>query len=127
MGNLNARPDIVNVDGYQGDSLALTVNVLDSSGAVYDLTGLEGVMTIRRHVADLEQVVAAEAPAVIADPLTGVAVFNFDGETMQPLRGSYTYDAEFRATDNTSDRRTLVAGMLNVRGDVTQPVEVNPV
>ena len=122
MTKLNARPEIVNIDAYQGDEFVLTVNVVDSDGAVFDLTDYEAGMTIRQHIADLDPVIAAEAAGVIADPPTGVVVFTFDGTVMQPLRGDYTYDAEVRPTANTSARRTVVAGQLKIRGDVTQPV-----
>ncbi len=120
--NLDAGPNIVNIDAYQGDEFVLTVTVLDPDGAVFDLTDYEAGMTIRQHIADLDPVIAAEAAGVIADPATGVVVFTFDGGTMQPLRGDYTYDAEVRPTANTSARRTVVAGQLKMRGDVTQPV-----
>ncbi len=124
MAKLDARPSIVNIDAYQGDQFELTVNVVDPAGDPFDLTDYDARMTIRQHIADLAPTITAETEGTTATPASGVVVFSFDGDVMQPLRGSYTYDAEVYPSGNLSGRRTVVAGMLDVAGDVTQPAVV---
>lgn len=106
--------DTVYVNQVRGDTFHLMVELADGNRNPVDVTG----WTWRCDLADAAGVVAA-VDVDTADAVIGVLQLAMTAATTAGLAlGDYAFDLE--ATDPTPNTRTLVAGRVRVREDVTQ-------
>lgn len=84
----------------EGNDAALTANLTDVNGAVYDATGCSFVFTVKAEMDDAAIVIQKFSPAQgidITQAAAGIIVINFVGADTGLKSGVYYYD--FRMTD----------------------------
>jgi hypothetical protein len=108
-----SNSDAVNVAIIRGDTLRLAVD-LDAESGDIDVTGWSFLCQLR----DAAGGVAATMSTEVLDALKGILQLSLTpGQTGALAPADYAWDLQ--AQDTAADVRTLVAGKLRVRADVS--------
>lgn len=101
----------------QGSTFTASVNVQDTNGDAFDLTGYSANSQMRKSYSSST---AYTFSATIADdPTTGVVNLSLPATTTSNIpEGRYVYDVEIVASDSTVTR--VIEGIITVLPEVTK-------
>lgn len=101
----------------QGTTFTASVNVQDSAGNAFDLTGYSAYSQMRRSYSSTT---AYNFTVTIADdPTTGVVNLSLPANITSGItEGRYVYDVELVASDSTVTR--VIEGIITVLPEVTK-------
>jgi hypothetical protein len=108
---------------YRGDDESITVEVQDDLGAAVNITGRTYTAQIRKNTS-LTAPVLAEFDCTITDAAGGIVVCSLDAATTSTLKATPLGLASSAVWDIQEDNggviTTLLAGDVEIRGDVTR-------
>lgn len=107
-----------NLEITQGDSYACIVNVQDSEGQPFDLTGYEVLAQIRQSTADSSDVAATFTVTPDPDLTDQVVLTLLPDETRPLVKSSYRWDLELTAPDLRV--QTITRGYVKVIPEVSR-------
>jgi len=100
-----------------GDDLSLVFSVVDSAGAIVDLTGFTVRFELARRVSSASKAVSTEVSPATAtasidasSPATGQFTITIDKAITAALLGDYYFEAE--AQDGSTDESTVTRGYM---------------
>lgn len=118
MATATFLPGTLDIEIYQGDSLVLPIDILDSENQAIDLTDSTIVMQVRSTEDDtLLLELDNDTEGSISITATGISILR-DFTQNELAAGTHKYDIEVNFI--TGRRRTYVKGNLTIQADVTE-------
>jgi hypothetical protein len=112
--NVDARPQEVNLDLYQGDDFYVDIAVVNPDGSGADLTGWTAEAQIRATRTDMQ--IMASFTATITGNIIELHLPNDQSRGLAPVA---EWDCHIRS--GTPEIYTIVSGTVRTARDVTRP------
>ena len=104
---------------YRGDTASITVTIVDSDGAAFDLTGYTTKLTVKNSADDNDaHAVIGPITATVATPASGIGIFALSITDTDVVVKEYVYDVQIN--DGSTDKKTVTKRTFTVTQDVTK-------
>ena len=102
----------------RGDSKALIINVLDSTGTAIDITGYTFFFTVKADNTDADvSALISVTQTSLTDPTNGTTTISLSSTDTDIAIGLHFYDIQMK--DGSGNITTLVSGIFEIKQDTT--------
>lgn len=108
--------DLIHLEHIKGDTLSLSINVVDNAGAAVDITGAIITFTAKSS-ANATTTVLSQSVSAHVNPTAGISLITVSAADMNIASGSYVYDIQLRMASGSVS--TIARGLLTILKDVT--------